>query len=268
MATPAKPRTPEEACVLGQSDNVKVALWGDSHAMAISTELGNELGRQNVGMLDLSHVSCPPSQNLTTQMFLATCLPHNRQVFDFLVNDEEIETVVLFARWSLYFSGKRFDNGEGAHESGPPSPAIDARNELKFQSEDQRKSEVEFDILATVNALLEANKRVVIVLSVPEPAWHVPNRLARATLVNTSASDKVTTLKLRHIERDKDIRNLVAKLAPLDNVSIIDPVDIFCGTNRCFHTANQNSIYADDDHLNSKGSAMLSKALMKQIMKK
>lgn len=254
-----------DSCVHGDQENAVVALWGDSHAMAISTALGQQLQSQGAGVRDFTYVSCPPSQNLVVIGFEATCHRHNQEVLSSLLEDYSTQYVVLFARWSLYFEGERFSNGEGATESGPPGPAIDARSHVSILSESARIRAIEHDITVTVQSLLAAGKTVLVVFSTPEPGWHVPYRLARASLIGTPFSEEISTDRRLHLARDQYMRALVEQWPPSDLLLIVDPLDVFCTELRCRHTLELAPLFADDDHLNSLGARMLAEKIVSTL---
>ena len=117
---------------------------GDSHGV----ELAQALGERGVPVQEITYSSCPPALNLKAKGDRPFCQRHNNQVFDYLVNNASIETVVLAAYYGF-----------------PLSTSAD----------------LQLHLADTANALTAAGKRVVIVGPYVSIDGHVdvPTHLAR-----------------------------------------------------------------------------------------
>jgi hypothetical protein len=56
-------------------------------------------------------------------------------------------------------------------------------------------------------------------------------------------------------------------LGDFPSVVLFDPTPLFCDSNWCYGTKNNNKLYKDYDHLSDYGSAYLAKYLSPVILK-
>jgi peptidoglycan/LPS O-acetylase OafA/YrhL len=127
-------------CMIGSGPPTS-AIWGDSHAAAMSPGIAEALAQSTVVA---STGGCPPGLGqvsvLPGSLGPKACAERNRAVFEWLGRQPQITTVVLVARWRKY-------------------AALANRNHWR-------------GIQAAVTAL--TGKRVLIVAGVPEPGVNVP----------------------------------------------------------------------------------------------
>lgn len=120
---------PSGSCVLGEG-KANVAVWSDSHGV----ELAQAMADGGISVMQISYSSCPPALKLERRANRPDCLEHNQQVFDFLVNSVDINTVVLAARYKSGSDMRRIQDvaqtAEQLHRAGKriivvgPTPAL------------------------------------------------------------------------------------------------------------------------------------------------
>lgn len=125
-------------CTIGTGPP-RVAIWGDSHAVADSAGIAAGFGQTTVV---LSTGGCAPSLGLLTALpgsiGAEACTKRNRAVLDWLMHQPQIGTVVLVARWPAYraYTGADLAGGvqaavdalRGKHVwivAGTPDPGVD-----------------------------------------------------------------------------------------------------------------------------------------------
>jgi hypothetical protein len=182
-----------------------------------------------------------------------------------ITSSDEIEVVVLVARWGLYLAGERVINSFGFREAGPDTPAVVGRDSNQLYRRPNRISAVLDDLDHAILALIESGKRVVLVLPIPEPGWHVPKRLARLEMFGSDRARDISTERGTHEDRVRGIRRHFQDRYSPSVFAVVDPSSLFCADSYCLNSKEGVPIYADDDHLNSIGAAWLAEEISQVI---
>lgn len=273
MATPGHPIPPAEGCTLGAPGvEPTIALLGDSHADALFTALDENLRRAGLAARFMGHSGCPPAPGLyrVDLGFRSVCDQHSRAVLEVLRNTGRWQTVIVSARWAAYVDGHAFDNGEGGRTTGPNlrMAPLDAREVWWRPADDQASREaVARAFTHSVDALLAAGPRVVVVYPVPEVGWSVPQRLARLAWQGQLSDGDLSIDEQRYLTRQSDV------LRALDAAGLsmqadarerllvrIYPQDLLCGgeqPHRCIAQLDGVPLYYDDNHLNTEGARLI-----------
>lgn len=243
------------ACVFHPEAVGRVALWGDSHAVAIADVLAHWMQRDGIATENFARPVCAPVPGLIREN-RANCTQHNRAVFDYLLSDAAPDVVILHARWAWLLEQSSFDNGEGGRE---PGGRIVIRG-----TEDGRHlgpGEVAREIAATVATLRAAGRVVVIIGNVPEAGWNVPRTLARMIAFGGGPPRPLSIPAGVIAQRGQRSADLFAEIAAGDDgVVLISPSEMLCDTDlpgRCVQEANGKPLYRDDDHLSRDGAKRL-----------
>lgn len=260
---------PAEACILNQTQPQEIALWGDSHAFELSQELGSAMNEQNRAVRILAHSLCPPIVGIDQSARFDGCTKFNEAVRTYLLANDDIKTVVMLARWSLYFEGTRFDNGKGGHEFGSDAYVLPVGMSLRDLGAEDRVSAVGELLRVTVRDLLAAGKQVVLVDSVPEMGWNVPEHLAREMFYGVDRDRPLTTSYARFKSRNAAAERQIAPLRQnsSDALLFVRTEDIFCDKAQDYCAAELNGVplYFDDDHLSSLGNKKLATKIVTQL---
>lgn len=137
---------PDQYCVLGSSQHPKTILWGDSHG----TELGYALSLYT-SLYSVTYSSCSPNINYDYP-YRIHCKDHNKQVFDFIIQNKNIQNVIITAR---------YDN-----------KAAEELIKYKANLDDQIQ-------------ILHANgKHIIIMNEIPTPYFNIPQHLAKTKDLN------------------------------------------------------------------------------------
>lgn len=244
-----------DTCVFHPGESGRVALWGDSHAIAIADVLAHWMQRNGIATENFARPACAPVPGLTREDRVR-CVTHNRAVFSYLLSDEAPEVVILHARWAVLMNRSGFDNGEGGREPGGRIVIRSADGGTRLGP-----AAVAREIAETVTALRAAGRTVVLVGNVPEAGWNVPLTLARMLAFGGGPPRPLSTPAERIAARDQGTRALFTALAARDDgVVLISPSDLVCDTvlpGRCVQEADGKPLYRDDDHLSRDGAKRL-----------
>jgi hypothetical protein len=179
-----------------------------------------------------------------------------------LVADKRITIVILHGRWTSYYEGSRFDNGEGGVElARMPAQVFDAS--FKASKEPFRAS-----LESIIVSLQRAGKQVVLVYPVPEVGWHVPKLKARRILAGQDAYPAISTpfaVFQKRVQKTYSTLDRVTGVAPITRAR---PETAFCNTllkARCVAEHAGHLLYFDDNHLNPKGAALAADVVIKAM---
>ncbi len=259
-------------CTVGAPETPEIAILGDSHAMVLANYMGPDLEKMGLSAVQLARTGCIPVQNLVREDQDGLCKQFNDDVFRYLTEREEIKTVILSARWTLYMMKSRFDNQEGGIETGKevnyfPSD-IDDQNQTGRNVENLLSTYIQHGI----QRLLDEGKRVILVYPVPEAGWD-PERIA-------VVSTRLKGIPFEEIEISTSYpvfkeRNSVS-YAALDSIPEnprlfrMLPEKLLCDTeieDRCMVAFGGKQYYRDDDHLGQAGAELIIEEIVKILDK-
>jgi peptidoglycan/LPS O-acetylase OafA/YrhL len=260
----ANPTHPAPGCLIDGA-LPGVVFFGDSHADFIQGGLFPAAQEAGFRFYSVTRSACPPVPGLTRTGPAASdaCDGFVRDVIDYAERDD-FGVVVLGARWIAGVAEDGFDNGEGGAESAPG----DFLTPIGTAPQDgaERQAAVIATYVQSVQDLLAAGLRVVLVYPVPEAGWNVPEELAR----RRERSDEPVTLSTDHavfLERQAPI---LAAFDAIDSPHLYRarPSDVLCDgalPGRCLNSIGDQPLYFDDDHLNDFGARLIAPVIVDAI---
>lgn len=269
MTTNRKHIEPSESCILGNSDNIVGALVGDSHSDALAYAFSNALTKENVGMKQLSFNGCPPVLDLYRVDDGTDCSAYNKSVYDYVKNHNEVQILVLVARWTLWLEGVGFDNGEGGVESNNKRVDLIKNGVRQTNNQERRKQLVKQMYVETIKKYLNMGKKVILIYPIPAVGWDVPAISAkREFLKDSSAGVDLTTSYTAFKKMNKETTDVLDSIGKHKNLMVIRPEKIFCESyidDRCIAQLNGKSLYTDDNHLSITGAGLVIDEIMKRF---
>jgi len=244
-------------CALGnRSARPSVALWGDSHAGAVATALGDAFGRAGQGLTVYTHVGCPPTIGVERDVKPAPgddCLNYSDKVLADLLANRDLRVVVMVARWSFYDQGDFGVNAEDGFVSyaRPQAGLPSAPFETAYRAR----------IAYTVDRLRSAGKQVIIVLPVPEMVYDVPDTFP-VLMMRGADPDLLAPDRAIYDRRQNAIRQFLVGLAEKTGSASVDPAAFLC-RDRCYYRRGATLLYADDDHLSYAGAALIAPSIVR-----
>jgi peptidoglycan/LPS O-acetylase OafA/YrhL len=209
-------KLPDEAdCVVGGNAPPRVAIWGDSHALAMQPFALAVAIREGKTAIDYSRFGCAPAigyDNGESPLAVARCRDFNAAV---LRRAETMDTVILASRW----------------------PAPDVRD---FAT----------DLSATVDQLSFHVRRIYIIGATPVLPASVPDCLRRKSLSSCEAPRDeflARTAAIRTL--------LLSIAARHPNVTYVEPLDFFCDQKVCPGARQGMPLYWDNNHVSSTAAA-------------
>ena len=242
-------------------------LWGDSHADAVAPALGTALRARGIGLKHLWYSGCPPAVGVRRYDRAVRCADYNDEALRTILADPGLRNVVLVARFTAYLEIDGFDNREGGVEKVVPTVFDDRRHGEAARPPQQRSDAIAALYLDTIERLLRAGKRVVLVYPIPEVGWNVPDYAAKRRRYH-GAGGEVTTSYAVFQQRNAATLALFDSLGTRANLARVLPHEIFCDSfvpGRCTATLDGWPLYRDDDHLSDYGAGFLAGPIVDAI---
>lgn len=228
------------------SDNVRLAVMGDSHTVELSYVLAEELNARDIGLKHLSFSNCPPSyrvapddSHLRDIATLEDCHSWTRQAVDAMVADERIDTVIISYRLAYYLYG--------SHEEAYPA-IIDERD-------DATRKIVWTALLDMAKVLKQAGKKTIFVMQSPELPRSIGYLIPRERPA-TAAGVPLQWWKDRmgYVYQNLDALKAVT--------TVLDPAEIFCDEVTCQAIRDNKALYFDDNHLSVEGARRIAREII------
>lgn len=253
-----------EHCSIETGAQQKVVLLGDSHSdhYAAALRLGaNDLGYD---FYQFTANSCIPFDGF--KGYGRDCDTYAHEMRDMLENLQP-DVIVLSNRWTLYFEGNRFSNGEGGIELGKGAGYdIDGL----APGSDAYKQALTDKLNDNLQLLVDTSK-VVLVYPNPEAGWNVPKVLQHMIAYDGASPDDLMLTTSYDVFQ---ARNL-STMSYLDQIAGPDiyrahPHKSLCNTlvpGRCVNAVPGKVLYYDDDHLSNTGAEFIAPRLLEAVAK-
>jgi len=271
-----------ELCDLGTGEVRRGILLGDSHGGALAEALGDALSDSGLRFKNGTWGGCPPVVNLQeASTDDPACFRYNQGILSSVRDDKEITHVLVASRWTLWLDGigqnldnsthvgNGFDNGEGGVEilwrPEGASPGTDRSKSYEQKRQFARRRHVD-----TIQAYLDAGKKVILVYPIPEMGWRVPGYLAKHLAFEgeaLSAQTGATRFDL-YRSRNAEAFSILNAIPDHPNLVRIKPHEIFCDTlvkGRCVAHIDGKPLYSDDDHVSYEGAARVVALVMPHL---
>jgi peptidoglycan/LPS O-acetylase OafA/YrhL len=240
-----------DGCRLGdvdQSGEPEIVVWGDSHAGAWLPGIDVWLqGRGLVGTAFVKSACLPMVGHIRVDIEAGRrgCAEWNDSVLERLLRSEA-STVILSGRWPLSFHGDRV-----GPEPGSPALIEYEQDGIILKGPDAMKA----SLIKTVRSLRAAGKNVLIIGSVPEIGWSVPERyldIAFFEIDGEGQGPRGSEVADRIDPVDQLLTDVSGSLG-----AMFAPVfGHFCA-DMCQIEIDGHLLYRDDDHLSEMGAQMM-----------
>jgi len=275
--------SPEYVCSRVKEASKLTLLIGDSHSGAIGHEMELSFTENKIGLLHIYKEGCPSVKNVYradteshSPLGEYSCYQFNKNLYDFIAKRDDIENIVISVRWALWIEGSRFNNMEGGVEISEKKPHLDLVDNGKplYHPHYGHRLQIAERYIYSVQMLLDAGKKVILVYPIPEAGWNVPNYLLKRLRVMSSkevASLAVGSTSYKVFqERNRRAYNALDKIAQHPNLYRVYPESIFCNADvkgRCIVQKDGVPFYRDDDHLSDTGAKLLVNKIIEYVVK-
>ena len=232
---------PETLNLIGSPNHtVDFVLIGDSHAKAASPAI-HALARKHerTGFL-YEQAGCFMSENYLRRaktIRLEKCLERQKTIYDYIVDNTDIRTVFIAARWST----KTTSIADGL--------GLDIEDAFDIQKK---------ELKTFVQIVLEKGKDVIIMSEVPAVGDHnrdIPSVLGRLAYYQKSLDLRPSVEDFNQQVQYAD--PLIEYVERETNIPTIWTRELFCHSDFCDIIDDNKSLYYDDDHLSIHGAKRL-----------
>jgi peptidoglycan/LPS O-acetylase OafA/YrhL len=238
-------------CYEASNGPVNAVIIGDSHAADKFYGIEKNITEHNWALIGNS--SCPPVMKIDVEGDQKNCRIKFEKIFNHIINNNEIQTVVL-SYFGNYPLTTAYAADHIANKVGPDSVKISST-----KSTTNDRSEIfYFGLSETVRTLLASNKKVYLLVDVPELPYFPIN------CVKGFSNCSVT--KSEALMRQEQHRAIVARLEKtFPKLIVYDPINLFCDDSQCTYKNGKNILYKDSHHLTFIGSDLYGKRLKEVI---
>lgn len=228
----------DELCVRGGNIRETFMLLGDSHAGAIAPGLvaaAREAGRAG---LQFSEPGYGPTIGFLKWGETDKFRILNERLVNLLRQREQIKEVFIVVYWHQAIVDNRYWNEAGV--------LVDGKTAV---SEGLRRL-----------AEMFPTRKFVLVHAPPRGSGYGYHVEARRRLFGIPVSQTVP--RAEYLEFRRSYEDILKKAADLPNVTVIDPLDLYCGVDVCPGLLGGTLLYRDDNHLSAFGSDQLVSAFL------
>lgn len=217
-------------CVIGNVEQApSLLVFGDSHAQVLVWSLHKTLQEKGESAVIIAKGGCPPflpGVPVVTNIEKSVCEIVQQVAFDIATEGrDQFNTVILAGRWVGYekvgLYGEDFTTGKNSVES------------------------FEYRLAQSLGTFKGLDFRVVLIDSVPEPGFPVPEWLIRSELLG------------RKIDGFDAPRHSIAAHLSIDGIELIRPESLLCEDDHCGIVSGEDVLYFDSNHLTVKGADKL-----------
>jgi hypothetical protein len=238
---------PHRRATFGAEAPPSIALWGDSHTMSVALALGEQALAHGQSVEHFWMYNCLPVTGLIRHPGQPGCPELARDTLETIVKSPSITTAVLLGRWSYVLEGEVHRDRSTGEFTGESETRLAKAEQRRLFSERLR---------STVNRLLDAGKRVVVIYPTPEYARPVPRTIARM-MRNGRGPGELTLPLEEHQKRHAFVTSLFDALPDSPQLLRVRPEQILCRGGECITYAEGKPLYKDADHLTIWGARML-----------
>jgi peptidoglycan/LPS O-acetylase OafA/YrhL len=247
-------------CSAAQSSGTKLALWGDSHAAALSPALRDVVARHGYVMQQYTRIMCPPllgaaRSDPSQANDLQGCISFNNEVLQRLIRSPDVKIVAIEASWSASLDPAQ---KEQLVEDGQ-KPVFPANEQLSLRI-------MTNSLRRTIESLQSAGKQVIVFGDVPrfliDPSWRIRTSQipARRKLVASLGAaqqplDAGSDTPEDDSELTRQVRQIVMETAlSFPGVTYWELRKQLCTVDqKCFYRQGESSYYVDASHLSPEG---------------
>jgi peptidoglycan/LPS O-acetylase OafA/YrhL len=240
-------------CRIGDpTAKIDFVFWGDSHADALLPAVEDAARARHRAGLFASRSACPPLVGVErVDVAGGHCRAFNDEVMK-AIAARNIAEVVIAARWARDAEGTGYGD-----ETETTAFLADDHSRQRSVAED--RAVFARGLQRTMEALVRAKKKVVIVGPVPEVSRYVPEALAKVKYFGLKDDVRPTMGEFRR--RQAFVLQGLARIAKTYPVTILYPDRVLCGGGSCAVEAGGHSLYVDTNHLSAFGARRLAPLL-------
>lgn len=217
-------------CLIGKQDKEpQLLIFGDSHAQMLVWSLHNRLKEQSLSAVIVAKGGCPPflpGIPTVTNIEKDICETTQNVALDIVTKkNEQFNTIILAGRWVGYESAELY-----GYDSKSKSRTIESFAERLDE---------------TLSLLKDLKYHVIMIDSVPEPGFPVPEWLVRSRIFGKNIDS--------FVDRSISIEHYIVS----EEIDLITPKKLLCKNDNCELIVAGQVLYFDNNHLTVKGADLI-----------
>ena len=239
-------------CQLGDlSSDVDTFLIGDSHAGSISDQIGKIYKDNKKSLYSFSGGFCAPAEGFSLERYGSECVEQMSKIINYIVSNEKITKVIIYAQWSNYTKGFR--------DKDEPQRACLKEKCAKSIIENPYIFREAF--VKTTSRLTKSNKEIFIIEPSPEFNFTGYDVLYKNQIFPNSFENKISVEG--YLSRNVEILDIFDSVKGLD-INFIDLKNVFCDATNCYILSDSGLPYfSDTNHVNELGSNLIVDELLR-----
>lgn len=231
-----------------------LVVWGDSHAEAMIPGITVMPDLEEGRLFQTTKTSCPPLIGAVVVRGgreYQECSQFNSEVIKFLRQRDDLTTIVLAARWPVY----ALETGFGVSENvaGAPTYSLLASKEAPFSASNSVEV-FRASLGNTIDQLVRAGKKVIVVGAVPEMMFDVPSCVARKRMSLLPAVD-CGLPQGTVVERVGEVNSAIEDATRQYKALAVFPSQMLCREGYCrVESPTTEILYYDHNHLSTAGA--------------
>lgn len=250
-------RRPNEGlCSIGtlssKDSTIDFLFWGDSHANAMMPGMDEAASIAGKRGVFAGHSGCPPFIAVQKVRGGKRCTSFNESILSWLRGREDVELVILGARWPLFVEGTRYRG-----EAGTDLYLESIDGSLPSSNISNNTALIRYGLIETLTEIVASGRKVLLLGPTPEIGHDVPKVLARKELFQWAPVPTLT-------RADYDARAGRAELIlqqvaeRIDAVTYLPLSPSFCDAEKCHvKSAGGSLFYSDNNHITQTAALTL-----------
>ena len=263
------------ACNFGATrGNKNVALYGDSHAQAISEYLNRDFINHNIKGIRVALDGCHvvPSIIDTRENIDRNkdCTKKFLSLISYIKSEDA--DVIVSSRWSFrlypvksFIEEMPYKNSEGGVErENYREYAVNSNGKLDFEVSAKERA-----LKNLVEGLLASNQRIFLIYPVPEIAWDIAKKNWIYYKQQKAILSEISIPYEEYKSRNRFVINIFDSFSNRENFYPVRPSEVFCESfleNRCVAQYDSVPYYYDDDHLSDEGAKLVVDKFLRKIV--
>lgn len=262
---------PEKACLHNpEATGPKVVIWGDSHVAVLTYQLAKAL--PDLPIREFSLGGCPPipgvrnvlQQTNAPVQISEGCAWYNLKLREYILAQDDVKLVVLYAYWTNYTERRNFDTQAGyVLKDKLFSVPLEAEASI---DEAARLSFLTKQFSGFVSDLEAAGKDVLIVYPLPISAWDLPQHIAWMAWKGKGIPDVVSYPKAAFDDYAASAQKMLDQAGTGPRIHRADLSSALCSTEQgCVIFSERFPLFFDTNHLSQPGVARIVSPLAAKI---
>lgn len=261
---------PESSCVHNaDARGPQIVIWGDSHVATTAYFIAEALPELQVR--EFSVRGCPPIPGMMNidQLthapveYAEGCADFNTAILDWLLANDEIRLVVLYAYWANYIERDDFDTGNG-YVLPDVQYGVPVGDDGSIP-ESARQAYLQVQFATLVDRLAAAGKDVLVLYPLPIAARDMPEYVARRIWSEGTVPAVVSYPEAAFRDQTGNTRAVLDSASSGPRVHRLDLSGHFCSAGACRLFVDGVSYFFDTNHLSQAGAALIAPDVAKAV---